>query len=43
MQQSGLPAQRRLGFSDPGPRVIFTAGVPFDVGGTPNFMKVEVV
>ena len=43
MVQYGLAAVRRLGLAKAGDRVIVTAGVPFDVGGTTNFMKVEVV
>ena len=43
MVQYGLEALRRLGLAKPDDRVIVTAGVPFDVPGTTNFMKVEVV
>jgi pyruvate kinase len=43
MVQYGLEAVRRLQLARPGDRVIVTAGVPFDVPGTTNFMKVEVV
>jgi phosphoglycolate phosphatase len=38
-----LEAVRRRGLARPGERVIVTAGVPFDVPGTTNFMKVEQV
>jgi pyruvate kinase len=43
MVEYGLQAVRRLGLAQPDDRVIVTAGVPFDVPGTTNFMKVEVV
>jgi len=43
MVEYGLEAVRRLGLAKAGDRVIVTAGVPFDVPGTTNFMKVEVV
>jgi pyruvate kinase len=38
-----LAAVVRRGLARPGDRVIVTAGVPFDVPGTTNFMKVEQV
>jgi pyruvate kinase len=34
---------RRLGLAEPGDRVVVTAGVPFDVAGTTNFLKIETV
>jgi pyruvate kinase len=34
---------QRRGLAKPGDRVVVTAGVPFDVPGTTNFMKVETV
>jgi pyruvate kinase len=43
MVKYGIAAVRRLGLAQPDERVIVTAGVPFDVPGTTNFMKVEVV
>jgi pyruvate kinase len=43
MVEYGLSAVRELGLAQPGDRVIVTAGVPFDLTGTTNFMKVEVV
>ncbi|HSJ64770.1 MAG TPA: pyruvate kinase [Gemmatimonadaceae bacterium] len=43
MVEYGLDAVRRMELAQPGDRVIVTAGVPFDVPGTTNFMKVEVV
>jgi pyruvate kinase len=43
MVQYGLAAVRRLELARRGDRVIVTAGVPFDVAGTTNVMKVEVV
>jgi pyruvate kinase len=33
----------RLGLANPGDRVVVTAGVPFDVAGTTNLLKIEVV
>ncbi len=33
----------RLGLARPGDRVLVTAGVPFDVPGTTNLLKVEVI
>ena len=33
----------RRGLAKPGDRVLVTAGVPFDVPGTTNLLKVEVV
>ena len=43
MVKYGLAAVRSLGLAQEGDRVIVTAGVPFDLPGTTNFMKVEVV
>jgi pyruvate kinase len=43
MARHGLEAVLRRRLAAPGDRVIITAGVPFDVPGTTNFMKVEVV
>ncbi|HEX7024231.1 MAG TPA: pyruvate kinase, partial [Gemmatimonadales bacterium] len=34
---------RKLGLAEPGDRVVVTAGVPFDVAGTTNFLKIETV
>ena len=34
---------RKLGLAQPGDRVVVTAGVPFDVAGTTNFLKIETV
>ncbi|NOT08348.1 MAG: pyruvate kinase [Gemmatimonadales bacterium] len=34
---------RKMGLADPGERVVVTAGVPFDVAGTTNFLKIETV
>jgi pyruvate kinase len=39
----GLEAVRRMNLATEEDRVVVTAGVPFDVTGTTNFMKVEVV
>jgi pyruvate kinase len=39
----GLNAAARRGLASSGDRVIVTAGVPFDVPGTTNLMKVEIV
>jgi pyruvate kinase len=42
-----LPTTRdtilRLGLAEPGDRVVVTAGVPFDVAGTTNLLKIETV
>ena len=42
-----LPVARQrlldLGLAQPGDRVVFTAGVPFDQAGTTNLVKVETV
>ena len=43
MVKHGLEAAVRRGLAATGDRVIVTAGVPFDVPGTTNFMKIEVV
>jgi pyruvate kinase len=34
---------RKLGLADVGERVVVTAGVPFDVSGTTNLLKIETV
>jgi pyruvate kinase len=34
---------KRLGLAEPGDRVVVTAGVPFDVAGTTNLLKIETV
>ena len=34
---------RKMGLAQPGERVVMTAGVPFDVAGTTNFLKIETV
>lgn len=34
---------RKLGLAQAGERVVMTAGVPFDVAGTTNFLKIETV
>jgi len=39
----GLAAATRNGLASRGDRVVVTAGVPFDVPGTTNLLKVEVV
>jgi len=33
----------RLGLANPGDRIVVTAGVPFDVAGTTNLLKIEIV
>jgi len=33
----------RLGLAQPGDRIVVTAGVPFDVAGTTNLLKIETV
>ena len=43
MVRVGLEAVRRRDLAEPGSRVIVTAGVPFDVPGTTNQLKVETV
>jgi pyruvate kinase len=43
MARLGLDAVQRRGLAKPGDRVVVTAGVPFDVPGTTNFLKVETV
>ena len=34
---------KKRGLAQPGDRVLVTAGVPFDVPGTTNLLKVETV
>jgi pyruvate kinase len=43
MLKFALDAVARSGLARPGDRVVVTAGVPFDVPGTTNLMKVETV
>ncbi len=43
MVKLGLEAVRSRGLARAGDRVVVTAGVPFDVPGTTNLMKVETV
>ena len=43
MVQLGLGALKRDEMAGPGERILVTAGIPFDVPGTTNLMKVEVV
>ena len=43
MVKLGLEAVRSRGLAREGDRVVVTAGVPFDVPGTTNLMKVETV
>jgi pyruvate kinase len=43
MVQLALDAVRRRGLASAGQRVVVTAGVPFDVPGTTNMIKVETV
>jgi pyruvate kinase len=43
MVRMGLQAAARRGIAQPGDRIVVTAGVPFDVPGTTNLMKVETV
>jgi pyruvate kinase len=43
MVRLGLQSVTRRGLAQPGDRIIVTAGVPFDVPGTTNLMKVETV
>jgi len=45
--ESMLPVTReiilKLGLAEPGDRLVLTAGVPFDVAGTTNLLKIETV
>ena len=41
--QLGLGALKRDEMAGAGERILVTAGIPFDVPGTTNLMKVEVV
>jgi pyruvate kinase len=43
MVKLALEAVRKYDLAKPGDRVVVTAGVPFDVPGTTNLMKVETV
>jgi pyruvate kinase len=43
MVRLALDAVRRHGLARSGDRVVVTAGVPFDVPGTTNLLKVETV
>jgi pyruvate kinase len=43
MTRVGIEAVQRLGLARHGDRIIITAGVPFDVPGTTNMLKVETV
>ena len=43
MVKLGIDAVRQRGLASPGDRVLVTAGVPFDVTGTTNLLKVETV
>jgi pyruvate kinase len=43
MVQVALEATRERKLANEGDRVVVTAGVPFDVAGTTNLLKVEVV
>jgi pyruvate kinase len=43
MVRMALEAVRRRGLAKPGDKVVVTAGVPFDVPGSTNTMKVETV
>jgi len=43
MVAAGHEAVTRRGLAEVGSRVIVTAGVPFDVPGTTNLLKVETV
>ena len=43
MVRLGIEAVRRRELAETGDRVVVTAGVPFDVPGTTNLMKVETV
>jgi pyruvate kinase len=43
MVRLALEAVQRRGLARPGDRVVVTAGVPFDVPGTTNLLKIETV
>jgi pyruvate kinase len=43
MVRLALETVRRRGLARTGDRVVVTAGVPFDVPGTTNLLKVETV
>jgi pyruvate kinase len=43
MTRLGVEVVQRHGLAKPGDRIIITAGVPFDVPGTTNLLKVETV
>jgi pyruvate kinase len=43
MFEHGRALLRRLGLAEQGDRILVTAGVPFDVPGTTNLLRVEVV
>jgi pyruvate kinase len=43
MVRLALEAVQRRGLAHAGDRIVVTAGVPFDVPGTTNLMKVETV
>jgi len=43
MVHHGLEAVKRLKLANPGDRIVITAGVPFDIPGTTNMLKVEIV
>jgi pyruvate kinase len=43
MVQMALDAVKRRGLAKSGDKVVVTAGVPFDVPGTTNSLKVETV
>ena len=34
---------RKMALADPGDRLVLTAGVPFDVAGTTNLLKIETL
>jgi pyruvate kinase len=39
----GADHHPKMGLATPGERVVVTAGVPFDVAGTTNLLKIENV
>jgi pyruvate kinase len=43
MVDHGMEVVKRLKLANPGDRIVITAGIPFDIPGTTNMLKVEIV